>query len=161
MTITISLIYIIRYSVISKQGINTSDLCFVSEHPNVRLLITHGGMSSITEAIYAGVPIIGIPLFSDQDANIHSLQNKQVGILLELQTLSKDNVLKAIHTVLDDTKWVNLSCSESSNPMLSKTSKTYYNKNNNARIWVLCRNLHYRELFMLDSGLTIFEYLIV
>ena len=121
MTITISEIYIIRYSVISKQGINTSDLCFVSEHPNVRLLITHGGMSSITEAIYAGVPIIGIPLFSDQDANIHSLQNKQVGILLELQTLSKDNVLKAIHTVLDDTRWVNLSCSESSNPMLSKT----------------------------------------
>lgn len=66
--------------------------------------MTHGGMSSITEAVHAGVPVIGIPLFSDQDANIRSLEDKHVGIILELKSITKENVLKAIYTVLNDTR---------------------------------------------------------
>ncbi|XP_076265417.1 uncharacterized protein LOC143199463 [Rhynchophorus ferrugineus] len=38
-------------------------------HPNVKLFIGHGGLLSITETIYHGVPILVIPVFGDQPQN--------------------------------------------------------------------------------------------
>ncbi|KAK4877582.1 hypothetical protein RN001_010088 [Aquatica leii] len=39
-------------------------------HPNTVLFITHGGMMSTIEAVYNGVPVLGIPVFSDQGLNM-------------------------------------------------------------------------------------------
>ncbi|XP_050505507.1 UDP-glycosyltransferase UGT5-like isoform X2 [Diabrotica virgifera virgifera] len=38
-------------------------------HPNVVLFITHGGLLSMTETIYNGVPVLVIPVFGDQAYN--------------------------------------------------------------------------------------------
>jgi glucuronosyltransferase len=35
-------------------------------HPNVKLLMGHGGSLGSTEALYEGIPILGIPIFGDQ-----------------------------------------------------------------------------------------------
>lgn len=48
----------------SAGGDNTPDV--ILEHPNTIMMITHGGFLSYMEAMYYGVPIIGIPVQEDQ-----------------------------------------------------------------------------------------------
>jgi UDP:flavonoid glycosyltransferase YjiC (YdhE family) len=38
----------------------------VLPHPNIKAFITHGGMLSIQESVYNGVPLIGLPVYGDQ-----------------------------------------------------------------------------------------------
>ena len=73
----------------------------------LRLFITHGGHGSTTEAIYHGVPLIGIPLMGDQPGNI--LKAAKSGFAyppLELIGLTEGALLEAIITVLKDPRCV-------------------------------------------------------
>ncbi|ODM91121.1 UDP-glucuronosyltransferase 3A1 [Orchesella cincta] len=49
---------------------NDGFIFFSLGHPNIRLFITHGGLLSTQESIYHGVPVLGIPVFADQDLNV-------------------------------------------------------------------------------------------
>lgn len=69
---------------------------FISEHKNVKLFISHGGMFGIYEAIDNGVPILGIPLFFDQPHNIaNDVVHWEAGMMLDHKTLTKDILVKA------------------------------------------------------------------
>jgi UDP:flavonoid glycosyltransferase YjiC (YdhE family) len=72
----------------------------VTAHPNVCLFITHAGMLSSQEAIYHGVPVVGIPFLADQFSNIIKLATRGAGVELVYNTLSKQSILEAVHTVL-------------------------------------------------------------
>ena len=72
----------------------------VTAHPNVCLFITHAGMLSTQEAIYRGVPVVGISFYADQFYNIMKLSTRGVGIELVYHTLSKQSILDAVQTVL-------------------------------------------------------------
>ncbi|KAK1898216.1 UDP-glucuronosyltransferase 2B17 [Dissostichus eleginoides] len=39
-------------------------------HPKTKVFVTHGGTNGIYEAIYHGVPVLGIPLIFDQYDNM-------------------------------------------------------------------------------------------
>ncbi|KAJ9053174.1 hypothetical protein DSO57_1026847 [Entomophthora muscae] len=41
----------------------------ILSHPAVRVFLSHGGLESIFEGIYAGTPILAMPFFSDQHRN--------------------------------------------------------------------------------------------
>lgn len=71
-------------------------------HPNVCLFFSHAGMLSIQEAMYHGVPILGMPFLADQNVNIFKLASHGVGEKLVYETLTKQSVLKAIHQILDN-----------------------------------------------------------
>ncbi|RXG58710.1 putative UDP-glucosyltransferase YojK, partial [Armadillidium vulgare] len=58
-------------------------------HPKIRLFITHGGQLSTLEALYNGVPVIGIPVFSDQHTNMKIIESEGWGRVLELKKLDE------------------------------------------------------------------------
>jgi UDP:flavonoid glycosyltransferase YjiC (YdhE family) len=72
----------------------------VTAHPNVCLFITHAGILSTHEAIYHGVPVVGIPFIGDQFSNIFKLSTRGAGVELVYRTLSKQSILDAVQTVL-------------------------------------------------------------
>nr|ATN96014.1 UDP-glucuronosyl transferase 342A2 [Aphis gossypii] len=72
----------------------------ILEHKNVKLFISHGGMSGIYEAIDSGIPVLGIPLFFDQSHNIANIAHWGAGIMLDHKTLTKDIFLNAINEIM-------------------------------------------------------------
>ncbi|XP_065332518.1 UDP-glucosyltransferase 2-like [Cloeon dipterum] len=71
-------------------------------HPNIRLFITHGGLLSTQEAAYHGVPLVGIPFFGDQQLNVAKSARMGFAVGLDFNTLSKQSVLQAIKTVVNN-----------------------------------------------------------
>ena len=70
------------------------------------MFITHGGLHGLQEAVYYGIPIIGIPLFYDQALNVDILVNrKQMGIQLKLDEITEESLDKALAAVLNDPKY--------------------------------------------------------
>lgn len=77
-------------------------------HPNVKLFICHGGISGLYEAVDAGVPIIGFPLFNDQYRNVDYLVEVGMAIKMELLSVTKEEILKNIRELLDHEKYLNI-----------------------------------------------------
>ena len=69
-------------------------------HPNVRLFITHGGLLGTQEAVYCGVPILGIPLFGDQHLNMAYFVKKGLALKLDYRQLSYALVSNALSELL-------------------------------------------------------------
>ncbi|XP_039468426.1 UDP-glucuronosyltransferase 2C1-like isoform X2 [Oreochromis aureus] len=72
-------------------------------HPKIKLFVSHGGTNGVQEAIYHGVPVVGLPVFFDQYDNLLRLKEKGAAKILTLAIVDKDdNFLKAIEEVLSD-----------------------------------------------------------
>ncbi|KAM4809187.1 2-hydroxyacylsphingosine 1-beta-galactosyltransferase [Rhinophrynus dorsalis] len=69
-------------------------------HPKIRTFLSHGGLNSIFEAMYHGVPVVGIPLFGDHYDTMTRVQAKGMGILLEWKKLTTDNLFKSLQEVI-------------------------------------------------------------
>eukprot|EP00064_Thunnus_orientalis_P022816 superscaffoldBa00008041_g23036 len=72
-------------------------------HPKTKLFVAHGGTNGVQEAIYHGVPVVGLPVFFDQYDNLLRLKERGAAKILTINTVDKDNsFLKAIQEVLND-----------------------------------------------------------
>ncbi|KAE9535554.1 hypothetical protein AGLY_007455 [Aphis glycines] len=71
-------------------------------HPKVKLFISHGGMSGVYEAVDAGVPVLGIPVFYDQPRNIEHLVLAGMAISMDLLSTSKEKLSNAISKLIND-----------------------------------------------------------
>ncbi|MBU3113552.1 macrolide family glycosyltransferase [Clostridium lacusfryxellense] len=64
------------------------------------IFITHGGMNSVNEAIYYGVPVITIPQFADQPAVARRLEKLGLGKVIDKKNVSVETLKKALNDVL-------------------------------------------------------------
>lgn len=71
-------------------------------HPKCKLFISHGGGLSTQEALYHGVPIVGMPVFCDQHKNVHKFVSKGFGQKLSFEDLNRDAILEVLREVLDN-----------------------------------------------------------
>ncbi|XP_030040677.2 UDP-glycosyltransferase UGT4 isoform X1 [Manduca sexta] len=76
-------------------------------HPKVKLFVTQGGLHSTEEAIDAGVPMIGIPMFGDQWFNVERHLYHKIGVRLDIANINEDNFKNAITTVIEDESYRN------------------------------------------------------
>ncbi|XP_049881023.1 UDP-glucosyltransferase 2-like [Pectinophora gossypiella] len=71
-------------------------------HPKIKLFITQGGLQSTDEAITAGVPLVGMPVFGDQPYNTEKYVLLKIGVKLHVESVTEDEFRNAINTVIGD-----------------------------------------------------------
>ncbi|XP_026200004.1 UDP-glucuronosyltransferase 2A1-like isoform X1 [Anabas testudineus] len=69
-------------------------------HPKTKVFVAHGGTNGIQEAIYHGVPLVGLPLMFDQHDNFFRMEARGVAKVLDIATVNRDNFLEALREVL-------------------------------------------------------------
>ncbi|KAJ9582123.1 hypothetical protein L9F63_003537, partial [Diploptera punctata] len=72
----------------------------ILNHPKVVAYIGHGGLLGTIEAVYAGVPMLGIPILGDQGMNVASMEMSNMGVRLDFNDINKQNILNALNTIL-------------------------------------------------------------
>ena len=75
-------------------------------HPKTKAFVTHGGSNGVYEAIYHGVPMVGLPLFADQPHNIVHMKAKGAAVRFDLETMSTEDLLNALKDVINNPLWV-------------------------------------------------------
>ncbi|XP_027847820.2 UDP-glucosyltransferase 2-like isoform X1 [Aphis gossypii] len=74
-------------------------------HKNIKLFVSHGGISGLYEAVDAGVPVLGFPLFGDQHRNIDNLVESGMAVSMELFSITKDTFLKNVLDLVNNDKY--------------------------------------------------------
>lgn len=67
------------------------------------VFITHGGLNSVTEALYYGVPMIVIPFMTDQPVNAKQIEDLHLGIKLEYKHITSELLRDTTLSILDNT----------------------------------------------------------
>ena len=87
-------------NVLRRQWIPQNDLL---GHPKTKLFITHCGMGATHEAIYHGVPVLALPVVSDQLWNSQRLCDRlQMAQKLDLEKITENSLFAAITDVLNN-----------------------------------------------------------
>ncbi|XP_036774024.2 UDP-glucuronosyltransferase 2A3 isoform X3 [Manis pentadactyla] len=71
-------------------------------HPKAKAFITHGGTNGIYEAIYHGVPMVGVPMFADQPDNIAHMKAKGAAVEVNINTMTSEDLLSALRAVTNN-----------------------------------------------------------
>ncbi|KAL0970393.1 hypothetical protein UPYG_G00241350 [Umbra pygmaea] len=71
-------------------------------HPKTKAFVAHGGTNGLYEAIYHGVPIVGVPLFGDQYSNIIQMKNKGVAVIMDFNQMTSEDLVDGINSVINN-----------------------------------------------------------
>lgn len=71
-------------------------------HPKTKVFVAHGGTNGVQEALYHGVPILGLPLIFDQRDNLIRIEARKAGKIVEFSTMDEEIFYQALLEVLND-----------------------------------------------------------
>lgn len=64
--------------------------------------MSHGGLLGTIESIYYAVPIIGFPLFGDQNFNMRNYETRKIAITLNYDSFTEEQLDGALSKILKD-----------------------------------------------------------
>ena len=69
---------------------------------NTDVFITHGGMNSVTESLYYGVPMVVIPFMTDQPLNAKRIEELHLGEKLEYKKITSEIIRTTTLSVMNN-----------------------------------------------------------
>ncbi|XP_030571735.1 UDP-glucuronosyltransferase 2B15-like [Drosophila novamexicana] len=69
-------------------------------HPKVKLFITHGGVLSIIEGAYYGVPMLCFPMYYDQFGNAERMKHAGLAQIHDILTMTVESTVNAIKELI-------------------------------------------------------------
>ncbi|CAG9767677.1 unnamed protein product [Ceutorhynchus assimilis] len=79
----------------------------VLRHPNVKLFITQGGLQSLEEALFVGVPVLVMPFFGDQVLNARKVVEYGLGLSLNPSSLEEAELRSTIMEIITTDSYKN------------------------------------------------------
>jgi MGT family glycosyltransferase len=70
-----------------------------------RVFVSHGGMNSINESLYFGVPLVMVPQQVEQGFNARRVEKLGAGRLLKSEKITVDSLREAVSQVLQDERY--------------------------------------------------------
>ncbi|VVC36155.1 UDP-glucuronosyl/UDP-glucosyltransferase [Cinara cedri] len=77
----------------------------ILNHPNCRLFITHGGIHSVIESVYHGVPMLSIPVFGDQTHNSVEAAHRGFALYVPYFKLTAEEFDRKLQQILGDARF--------------------------------------------------------
>ncbi|CAG9856178.1 unnamed protein product [Phyllotreta striolata] len=74
-------------------------------HKNIKVFFMQGGLQSLEESINNEVPVVGMPFFSDQPANMRKVVELGIGLMLDHRTVTKRNIVDSLKEVAENKKY--------------------------------------------------------
>ncbi|XP_023297834.2 UDP-glycosyltransferase UGT5-like [Lucilia cuprina] len=71
-------------------------------HPNVKVFITHGGLFGTQEGVHYAVPMLGMPIYSDQHLNMRKAVQSGYAISLHFPDITKPILKDSLEKLLHD-----------------------------------------------------------
>lgn len=68
----------------------------------MKVFIAHGGLIGMQEAIYHGVPVLGVPIYGDQYNNLLTAKQQGFGNILDYHDINEQNIAALLHDMLKD-----------------------------------------------------------
>ncbi|XP_032891812.1 UDP-glucuronosyltransferase 2C1-like isoform X2 [Amblyraja radiata] len=74
-------------------------------HAKTRAFISHGGTNGLYEAIYHGVPVVGLPLFYDQFDNMVKLETRGAAKVVNVAFLQSSDLVSALNEIINNSTY--------------------------------------------------------
>lgn len=74
----------------------------------------------VMEAVHFGVPMIGIPVFGDQQSNVANCVEKGIAIGLDYRQMTEHKLIKSVQAIVKDTKYAQFYSKYTNNGMVIK-----------------------------------------
>ncbi|XP_032517806.2 UDP-glycosyltransferase UGT5-like [Danaus plexippus] len=75
-------------------------------HPNVKVFISHGGLIGTQEAIFNGVPLVGVPIYADQYNNLLYAEKAGFGKILQYHEINENHLFQTLSEVLTNDSYM-------------------------------------------------------
>lgn len=69
------------------------------------MFIAHGGLIGMQEAIFNGVPIMGIPIYADQYNNLLDAENIGFGKMLQYHDINEESLRRSLNDMISNASY--------------------------------------------------------